>query len=301
MPEKNTNRANNSAECGAKNAVSESAEICKPADASKNGEEDTRQAQPPGGGNFGITCCICILLAFLALLAAAVFVFERVYSGTKDVATAVAQTPSKAVGVLREILAKAPDGDVVYASEYIAAKRENKFVVATVDRRESMGADFSKWRIKNMKILTGSVRLEVVAHYQYFVAFRGIKYAISKGENGKIDFVFIFDSLKPDLPVKYTEIERNISQSALSNDVNAELEKYQKEKFPAELAKFAASAQNMLCARTEAEKSMEKYLRENILPLWNIGANEIGKFEIVFDTGRFENFKTGITRRRDAK
>ena len=301
MSEKNTNRTNDSAECGAKSAFAELAETRNPADAAKNGEAETRQAHPPSGGKFVITCCVCTLLAFLALLAAAVFVFERVYSGTKDVAVTVAQTPSKAVGVLREILAKEPDVNAVYASEYIAAKRENKFVAATVDRRESMCADFSKWRIKNMKILTGSVRLEVVAHYQYFVEFRGIKYAISKGENGKIDFLFVFDSLKPDLPVKYTEIERNISQSALSNDVNAELEKYQKEKFPAELAKAAASAPNMLCARTEAEKSTEKYLRENILPLWNIDADEIGKIEIVFDSDRFENFKTGIIRKRDAK
>ena len=295
MPDPNTDRAKSSADCGESAAV-EPAENRPPADISENEAAETApETRQTDGGKFGTTCCICTLIAFLALLAAALFVFERFYSGTKSVAATVAETPSKAVGIFREILAKKPDVNVVYASEYIDAKRENKFVAATIDRRETMGADFSKWQIKNMKILTGSVRLEVVAHYQYFVEFRGIKYEISRGKNGKIDFLFVFDSLKPDLPVKYTEIERNIAQSALSNDVNAEIEKYQKEKFPAELGRLAADAQNMLSARVEAAETMKKYLRENIFPIWNIDAGEIGKIEIVFDTRRFDNFKTGIT------
>lgn len=299
MPDPNTDRANPQAECG-ESAV-EPAKSPDTAADSENGESETAQPKTHTSGRFGITCCVCTLLAFLALLAAALFVFERIYTGTKDATVAVAKTPAKIIGTIEKVLAREPDVNIVYASEYVGAKSENKFVAATLDKRESMSANFAKWHIKKLGILTGSVRLEVVAHYQYFVSFRGIKYAASKGENGKIDFVFIFDSLKPDLPVKYTEIERNIAQSTLSEDVNAKIEKYQNREFPAELARIAASTQNLLCARREAEKSVEKYLRENIFPIWNIDESKIGKLEIVFDTDRFENFKTGITRNRDAK
>ncbi len=265
------------------------------------GEENTESAGTFDGAealrykskNLRIACsCICFVV--LAAAVSLSFMFYRGCSSvdkTVDKATnALGGAISTAADALTAYLKQNPKSDVSYGAEYVGAKSENKYVVACVDEKVSVRGEFSKF-----KIMSGSVKLEATAHYQYYIPLRGIKFRVKKSPNdGKLYFSFYFDSLKCDLPVKYSEITRDIRQSAVSNDVNREIEEYQKKFFPEYLADRAGSAQNMLSARIEAELAMKKYLLENIFPFSGISLESVGGIETIFDTGKFDAFKTGI-------
>ena len=242
------------------------------------------------------TACSCLCFVVLVAALSVSFIFHR---GCSSVDKAVHQTVStagnaisSAVSTVKDFINKNPDVQVSYGAEYLGGKSENKYVIAGVDEKITQKADFTK-----LKIMSGSVELNVVAHYQYYIPLRGMRFKILKSrEAGKLDFIFFFDSLKCDTPVKYSEISCKVSQSKFSGDVNGAIEKYQISEFPRYLEDRAKNSQNMLSARVEAEVALRKYVRQNIMPYAGVPDSEIGEIEIVFDSAEFDNFKTGFGR-----
>lgn len=132
--------------------------------------------------------------------------------------------------------------------------------MAGIDERVKIRADFSKF-----KFLSGSLQMEAVAHYQYYIPFRGLKFDTSKSDDGMLRFAFYFDTLECETPVKYSEIKCDVRESSISDGVNAKIAEYKKSEFPQYLAERSKSAQNMLRARIDAEVSLKKYVLENVL------------------------------------
>ena len=50
----------------------------------------------------------------------------------------------------------------------------------------------------------------------------------------------------------------------------------------------------MLRARIDAEVSLKKYVLENVLAPAGFPADKIGAIDIIFDTQKFEAFKSGV-------
>lgn len=165
--------------------------------------------------------------------------------------------------------------------------------MAGIDERVKIRADFSKF-----KFLSGSLQMEAVAHYQYYIPFRGLKFDTSKSDDGMLRFAFYFDTLECETPVKYSEIKCDVRESSISDGVNAKIAEYKKSEFPQYLAERSKSAQNMLRARIDAEVSLKKYVLENVLAPAGFPADKIGAIDIIFDTQKFEAFKSGVRNRR---
>jgi len=231
----------------------------------------------------------CGLFVFAALLIAAVFAVRAPF----DAAGKFAEAGSSGVGqVLREIkdyVNRKPDAVVFGESKYEWSRATNKYVVAEVKERVSRRAEFSKY-----KILTGNALMEVDAFYQYYIPLRGLKYRAETDGNGKLKLTFYFDSLKPDLPVKYEEVKRDVAQSKFSDDVNKEIESFQKSVFPKILAERAMSQPMLLAAREEAAAALRETLKNTFLPSSAISESDIGEIDIIFGTKKFDSFKSGI-------
>ncbi len=236
------------------------------------------------------TLCGCFLGLVVLLVLAAIYPLYKVFSSGEKAAGAVASGMGNAISALKSYADKSPDIDIIYGSQYISSHIENKYIVSSLDERVDVRPEFSKYGL-----LSASLNLTVMAHYQYYIPLRGVKFDVRKSrDNGKFYFTFYFDSLKCDSPVKYTEINRDTYQSTFSDDLNAELKKYQKTDFPAYLVARGENTQNMATATEKARKSAERYIRDNYFPNVGVSPAEIGGVDVVFNTYLFETFKVGV-------
>lgn len=240
------------------------------------------------------TLCGCLLLFIIILVLATMYPIYLTFSTTEKVAGASADAISvgfkNTLDTIEKIVNQKPSADIVYGAQFVDAMPENKFIVAQVDEKIDLSPEFSKYGVLN-----ASLRLTVEAHYQYYVPLRGIKFDVRKSrDDGKFHFTFYFDSLKCDTPVKYTEITRRAKPSNFSDDVNKELEEFQKTKFPLHLAERGKNPQNMMSASLQAQRAMEDYIVNNIIDCAGIYKDRIGKISIVFNSLDFESFKSGV-------
>lgn len=236
--------------------------------------------------------CAALGITFVAAFAASALVFRGCSTLNKSAEDAIKSAGSALADAARSIqksLAAAPKATVSYETEFLGASPENKYVAANIDERVKIKADFSKF-----KFLSGSLQMEAVAHYQYFIPFRGLKFDTSRSDDGKLRFAFYFDSLECETPVKYAEVKCEVRESSLSDDVNAKIAEYKKNEFPKYLAERSRSAQNMLRARIDAEVSLKKYVLENVIVPAGFPADKIGSIDIIFDTQKFDAFKSGV-------
>lgn len=236
--------------------------------------------------------CAALGLTFAAAFAASALVFRgcsALNQTAEDAIKSAGNALSDAARSIQKSLAAAPKATVSYETEFLGASPENKYVAANVDERVKIRADFSKF-----KFLSGSLQMEAVAHYQYYIPFRGLKFDTSKSDDGRLRFAFYFDSLECETPVKYSEIKCDVRESSISDGVNAKIAEYKKSEFPQYLAERSRSAQNMLRARIDAEVSLKKYVLENVLAPAGFPADKIGAIDIIFDTQKFDAFKSGV-------
>lgn len=236
--------------------------------------------------------CAVLGFVFVAAFVASALVFRScsaLNKSAEDAIKSAGNALSEAARSIQKSLAAAPKATVGYETEFLCASPENKYVAASIDERVKVRADFSKF-----KFLSGSLQMEAVAHYQYFVPFRGLKFDTSKSDDGSLRFAFYFDSLECETPVKYSEIKCDVRESSISDDVNAKIAEYKKSDFPQYLAERSRSAQNMLRARIDAEVSLKKYVLENVLVPAGFPADKIGSIDIIFDTQKFDAFKSGV-------
>ena len=236
--------------------------------------------------------CAVLCFTFVAAFVASALVFRgcsALNQTADDAYNAAKSALSDAARSIQKSLAAAPKATVSYETEFLGASPENKYVVAGIDERVKIRADFSKF-----KFLSGSLQMEAVAHYQYYIPFRGLKFDTSKSDDGMLRFAFYFDALECETPVKYSEIKCDVRESSISDGVNAKIAEYKKSEFPQYLAERSKSAQNMLRARIDAEVSLKKYVLENVLAPAGFPADKIGAIDIIFDTQKFEAFKSGV-------
>lgn len=236
--------------------------------------------------------CAVLGITFVAAFVASALVFRGCSALNKSAEDAIKGAGSALADAARSIqksLAAAPEATVGYETEFLGASPENKYVAASIDERVKTRADFSKF-----KFLSGSLQMEAVAHYQYYIPFRGLKFDTSRSDDGMLRFAFYFDSLECETPVKYSEIKCDVRESSISDDVNAKIAEYKKSEFPQYLAERSRSAQNMLRARIDAEVSLKKYVLENVLAPAGFPADKIGAIDIIFDTQKFDAFKSGV-------
>lgn len=241
--------------------------------------------------------CAVLCFTFVAAFVASALVFRgcsALNQTADDAYNAAKSALSDAAQSIQKSLAAAPKATVSYETEFLGASPENKYVVAGIDERVKIRADFSKF-----KFLSGSLQMEAVAHYQYYIPFRGLKFDTSKSDDGMLRFAFYFDALECETPVKYSEIKCDVRESSISDGVNAKIAEYKKSEFPQYLAERSKSAQNMLRARIDAEVSLKKYVLENVLAPAGFPADKIGAIDIIFDTQKFEAFKSGVRNGRE--
>ncbi|WYJ07058.1 hypothetical protein P3B99_007565 [Opitutia bacterium KCR 482] len=175
--------------------------------------------------------CAVLCFTFVAAFVASALVFRgcsALNQTADDAYNAAKSALSDAAQSIQKSLAAAPKATVSYETEFLGASPENKYVVAGIDERVKIRADFSKF-----KFLSGSLQMEAVAHYQYYIPFRGLKFDTSKSDDGMLRFAFYFDALECETPVKYSEIKCDVRESSISDGVNAKIAEYKKKRVPA--------------------------------------------------------------------
>ena len=238
--------------------------------------------------------CAVLCFTFVAAFVASALVFRgcsALNQTADDAYNAAKSALSDAARSIQKSLAAAPKATVSYETEFLGANPENKYVVAGIDERVKIRADFSKF-----KFLSGSLQMEAVAHYQYYIPFRGLKFDTSKSDDGMLRFAFYFDALECETPVKYSEIKCDVRESSISDGVNAKIAEYKKSEFPQYRAfqKRAKHAPRENRRRSFAEKIRpQKRARAGGLPR---GQNRRNRH--YFRHAKIRSFQVGRPQRR---
>jgi hypothetical protein len=118
---------------------------------------------------------------------------------------------------------------------------------------------------------------------------------VRRNADGAYDFVFYFDTLRLEEPVKYGLSALEINQSKFSDDVNKCLAEFIKSDFPKYLRARGESPEIVNMARIKAEDAILEYLRRNVFALFGDLGGKIGRVDMVFNTAAFDDFAPDLS------